>query len=161
MMPASVPNMQVLDQGDGSTLVVRWDSVAVRDWYRYKVYIGTAPGVYTSNAFVTRSPARLTGLTAGTTYYVGVSIVDLAGQEGMITELSCVPLAVPRTPVGFNGATFVQGVRLEWLQNRELDLRGYYVYRSLDSSRTFSRMRAGVFTDTSIVDSSAGVWPRA
>jgi hypothetical protein len=161
MMPPALPNVQVLDQGDGSTLVARWDSVAVRDWYRYKVYVGTAPGVYTSNTLVTKSPARVSGLTAGTTYYVGVSIVDLAGQEGMITELSCVPMVTPRAPLGIDGSVVGQSVHLGWRPNAELDLRGYYVYRSVDSMRTFARLQTDAMTDTAIVDSSVAAWPRA
>jgi hypothetical protein len=160
MMPASVAGLQVRDCGDGTALYASWDSVQVPDWYRYKVYIGTSPGVYTSNNLYTTRSARLSGLTAGTRYYVGVSIVDLAGREGVITELSEVPRTIPQRPTGVWVENYAQGAILTWRKNLEMDLRGYNVYRSIDSTTIFTLLNVQPSPDTLWIDTLGTAWPR-
>jgi hypothetical protein len=159
MMPASVSGLQVLDCGNGTSLYARWDSVQVPDWYRYKVNVGTAPGVYTSNTLVTNRWARLDGLTTGTRYYVGVSIVDLAGQEGMITEISEVPLVIPRRPDGLWAWHGSGGPCIAWRGNPEMDLQGYDIYRGFDSVN-FTKLNVLPHADTLWVDTLGTAWPR-
>ncbi len=159
-MPATVAGLTVRDCGDGVSLYASWDSVAVPDWYRYKVYVGTSPGVYTSNSFSTTRWTTLPGLTAGTRYYIGVSIVDLAGQEGMITELSEVPRAVPQAPTGILVERYLLGAKVTWRENSEMDLRGYNVYRSIDSMTTFQRLNTELASDTSWIDTVGTAMPR-
>jgi hypothetical protein len=159
-MPAPVAGLQVRDCGDGASLHVSWDSVAVPDWYRYKVYIGTSPGVYTSNVFSTTRRTRLPGLTSGTRYYVGVSIVDLAGREGVITEESEVPQLVPQAPAGVWVENFGEGGMLTWGRNREMDIEGYHIYRSIDSLTSFIRLDSTLCTDTLWIDTLGTSWPR-
>jgi hypothetical protein len=160
MMPASVVGLQVRDCGDGTSLYASWDSVGVHDWYRYKVYIGTSPGVYTSNSLSTTCSAILSGLTAGTRYYVGVSIVDLAGREGLITELSEVPKTIPQGPTGVWAENYAHGAILTWRENLEMDLRGYNIYRSIDSLSNFIRLNTLPSPDTLWVDTLGTAWPR-
>ncbi|HET6272287.1 MAG TPA: M28 family peptidase [Bacteroidota bacterium] len=160
MMPASVAGLQIRDWGDGTSLYASWDSVQVPDWYRYKVYIGTVPGVYTSNSLVTTRWTRLNGLTAGTRYYVGVSIVDLAGREGVITELSGVPKVVPEKPTGVWVENYAHGALLTWRQNLEMDLQGYNIYRSIDSMTSFVPLTTQPYTDTLCIDTAGTAWPR-
>ncbi len=160
MMPASVAGLQVRDCGDGTSLYARWDSIQVPDWYRYKVYIGTSPGVYTSNSLSTTRWTELNGLTAGTRYYVGVSIVDLAGREGMITELSAVPQTIPQRPTGVWLEPYLRGARLTWRENLEMDVRGYNIYRCVDSTLNFTLLNAQPCPDTLWADTIDTVWPR-
>ena len=159
-MPAPVTGMQVRDCGDGASLFVNWDSVAVPDWYRYKVYVGTSPGVYTSNVFSTTQWTRLAGLTSGTRYYVGVSIVDLAGREGVITEESEVPQLVPQPPAGIWVENYEEGGILTWVRNLEMDLEGYHIYRSIDSLTSFARLNDDPCADTLWIDTLGTSWPR-
>jgi hypothetical protein len=160
MMPPTVPGLEVRDCGDGSSLYARWDSVQVPDWSRYKVYVGSAPGVYTSNSMVTTRWARLSGLTPGARYYVGVSIVDLAGGEGIITELSGVPKVVPGNPVGVWVENYADGALLTWRHNLEMDLRGYNIYRSIDSMSSFALLTTQPWSDTLYIDTLGAAWPR-
>lgn len=160
MMPPSVAGLRVRDWGDGTSLYAQWDSVLVPDWYRYKVYIGAAPGVYTSNTLQTARSARLTGLTAGTPYYVGVSIVDLAGREAIIVEESAIPRVIPLPPSGLWVEYYQQGARLTWRKNLEIDLRGYNIYRSIDSLTNFTRLNTLPHPDTLWVDTLGTAWPR-
>ena len=152
-LPPGVSNLSINDCGNGTSLFVQWDSVSVPDWYRYKVYVGTEPGVYTSSSLRTTHSATLTGLTTGTPYYVGVSTVDLAGNESPILEQSETPLLVPRPPQGIAAEGIVNGVRVTWESSGELDFRGYRVYRSWNSDSAFilltgEPIRDPAWTDT-------------
>jgi hypothetical protein len=160
MMPPSVEGLRVRDWGDGVSLSVQWDSVLVPDLYRYKVYLGTAPGVYTSNTLQTTRSARLSGLTTGTRYCVGVSIVDLAGREGMIVEQSEVPRVIPLPPSGVWVDHYQQGATLAWRKNLEVDLRGYNIYRSLDGMAHFAMLNTQPQRDTVWTDTLGTSWPR-
>ena len=153
MMPASVTGLQVRDCGNGTSLYASWDSVLVPDWYRYKVYIGTSPGVYTSNTLAATRWTRLDGLDTGARYYVGVSIVDLAGREGMITELSGVPRIIPEAPTGVWLFVGQHGGEINWRRNLEMDVQGYNIYRKTDSATGFVRLNIQPSPDTLWVDS--------
>jgi hypothetical protein len=160
MTPASVEGLQVRDWGDGTSLSVQWDSVLVQDWYRYKVYLGTAPGVYSSNSLQTTRSARLTGLTTGTQHYVGVSIVDLAGREGIIVEQSGVPRMIPLPPFGLWAENYQQGASLTWRKNLEVDLQGYNIYRSIDGMAHFTMLNTQPHPDTVWIDTLGATWSR-
>jgi hypothetical protein len=155
-LPPSVAGLRVRDRGNGSSLVVQWDSVFAADLYRYRVSVGTAPGVYDTSYLQTTRSRLLTGLTAGTTYYVGVSIVDLAGLEGIIVEQSGIPRTVPLPPVGLVAESIPNAIRLYWQRNQEIDLRGYNLYQKADTATTFSLVNGQPIVDTFWVD---GVLP--
>lgn len=152
-LPPTVPNLSVRDRGTGTALLVQWDSVSVPDLYRYKVQVGTSPGVYTSSYLQTTRSRLITGLTEGTPYYVGVSIVDLAGREGLINEGTMVPRSVPLAPTGVTTEGLGNGVRLEWLPNREVDLHGYNVYRAPVPTEAFVKLNVQPITGTTWLDS--------
>jgi hypothetical protein len=138
----------VRDRGDGTSLLVQWDSVPVPDWYRYKVYWGTIPGVYTNSVLATSKKYLIAGLTTGTRYYVGVSIVDLANRESMIMEQSATPRVVPLAPAGMMTQTQPGGVIVRWRSNREVDLNGYNIYRASLAPQSFIRLNATPYRDT-------------
>lgn len=152
-LPPTVPNLSVRDRGTGTALFVQWDSVLVPDLYRYKVQVGTSPGAYTASYLQTGRSRLITGLTAGTPYYIGVSIVDLAGREGLISEGTMVPRSVPLAPAGVTTEGLASGVRLEWLPNQEMDLRGYNVYRSPMPTEAFIRLNVEPIVGSHWLDS--------
>jgi len=128
-LPPSVFNFRITDCGNGTSLLAEWDSVYVSDLYRYKVHVGTQPGVYTTSFLQTNTSATINGLTTGIDYYVGVSTIDLAGNESPIIEQSEIPLAVPRPPSGITAEGVDNGIVVTWEPNSEMDLKGYNVFR--------------------------------
>ncbi len=130
-MPASVANLRVLDRGNGTSLRVSWDSVQVPDFALYRIYVGRIPGVYDTIYTQTTRSRTITGLTEGTSYIIGVSIVDLVGREGMVTELTGVPRSVPLPPAGLATEGLSGCVKLNWRKNTEMDMLGYNVYRTM------------------------------
>ena len=159
-MPPSVEGLQVVDRGNGTSLFAAWDSVAVQDWYRYRVSVGTSPGVYDTSHVQSARSRAITGLTAGVQYFIGVSIIDLTGREGVIVEQSGIPASVPLPPVGFTAEGIPNAIRLRWRENTEMDLRGYNIYRRPDTTGGFTRITPQPFPDTLWTDSvyTAGVY---
>lgn len=159
-LPPNIAGLNVRDRGDGTSLFVQWDSVGVPDWYRYKVYVGTQPGTYTTNYLQTTRTRLITELTTGTRYYIGVSILDLAGNESVIVEQSEMPLTVPRRPQGIVAEGIDNGIRLTWTPNNEVDLRGYNIYRSIQPDTTFSLLNTQPCINSVWIDSplTAGIY---
>jgi hypothetical protein len=90
-VPQSVRDVVITDQGSGSSLYVQWQDVNEEDFKEYKVHVGESPGDY--NRVMTTSSNNITieGLTSGTEYFVGISVVDTDGYESSIIEQSYIP----------------------------------------------------------------------
>lgn len=155
-MPPTVARLQVRDCGDGTSLFVSWDSTSAPDFASYKIYVGRIPGVYDTIYTQSATSREIEGLTEGVSYMIGVSVVDLVGREGIITQLSGVPRSVPLAPAGLTSIVVPgQGVRLQWRQNREMDLRGYNLYRWASYNPTFQRVNTSPLVDTTYLDTPA------
>lgn len=113
--PPTVPANVGVSVGGSGKLNVTWDASTdtVSGVANYKVYYGTASGVYDA----TGSPADagdntsllLSGLTNGVTYYIVVSAVDEAGNESaQSSEVSGSPENVQGSTSG--GGCFIQTV---------------------------------------------------
>ncbi|MBI5474424.1 MAG: M20/M25/M40 family metallo-hydrolase [Ignavibacteriae bacterium] len=151
-MPPNVANLQVRDRGNGNSLYVSWDSVAVPDWASYKVYVGGSAVSYDTSYLQTTRTRTITGLIPSKRYYIGVSIVDIVGREGMITQLSAVPRTQPQPPVGLVSTSLPGSVKLNWRRNGEMDLRGYIVFRKPLASGTFESITPTPIADTTLID---------
>ncbi len=154
-MPPSVTGLRLRDKGDGTCLVATWDSASVLDFSSYKVYVGRVLGLYDTSYTVTSRSKSITGLLQGQNYFVGVSIVDIAGREGFITELSGIPRSIPLPPAGLTAESLGVPVHLKWRKNLELDLLGYNIYRRTHPTLGFVRMNSQPIIDTTWIDPSA------
>lgn len=121
----------------------------------YHVYRGTASGQYGDKP-LTAEPVRTTSykdtaVVNGKTYFYMVRAVDSPVLPWRESPDSVEASATPRDqtpPARPTGLTVVPGVKrvfLTWNENRESDISGYHVYRSLKSGREYTRL-----TDTSI-----------
>lgn len=99
--PPVVPASPTLTPGVKS-LVINWTAVA--DAATYKIYYGTASGLYGTPITTTGTSYTLTSLADDTTYYVVISAVDASGNESAkSTEISAktkdtTPPAAPGKP---------------------------------------------------------------
>jgi len=128
--PAMVNDVQLVDYGTGSSLRLSWTLSPDPDIDHYNIYVGTASGIYDTTFAVTDSPYLIENLTEGVEYFVGISAVDNAGNEGVIVERSATPYAVPRTPTDLTDFPQIHQILLSWRANREYDLMGYNIFRS-------------------------------
>lgn len=65
---------------------VSWNANTEPDLAGYKVYMGTAPGQYSTPVTVTTPSYTFQGATDKTTYYVAVSAFDTSGNESALSD---------------------------------------------------------------------------
>ncbi len=152
-MPPAVAGLHIRDVGDGQSLLVEWDSVFVPDAALYKIQWGNSSGAYDSSITQRTRSFVINNLNEGEGCYVGVSIIDLTGREGVIEERSAVPLTVPLPPAGVALQNLPEAINISWRRNTELDISGYNLYRSSDLGANFTRVNAATISDTSWSDS--------
>jgi fibronectin type 3 domain-containing protein len=105
--PPAVPAAPSLTPG-AKSMGVSWTAVATAA--TYKVYFGTATGVYGTPVTVSGTSTTLTNLLDNTTYFVAISAIDASGNESAKSaEISgktrdTVPPAVPAAPTLTPGA---------------------------------------------------------
>jgi len=152
-LPPVVDGFVLRDRGDGSSLFASWDDASVPDVHEYRVYVGQLPFLYDTSFVVSTTSTLVPNLIEGRQYFVGVAGIDLTGQEGLIAERSSVPWTVPLPPRAL--AASPPWPRLDWRPGSEVDLLGYHVYRSLDSSQFFVRLTSEPVRDTTFTDSTS------
>ncbi len=98
----------------------------------YKVFFGTASGIYSSNQTVSSLSFLHTSLTNGVRYYYAVSAISAVGSGPLSDEFSAVPMSNPSAPQSVTALPGVQQISLSWavpLTNGGSNITGYKVYR--------------------------------
>ncbi len=128
--PGTPQGLQVRDQGTGTGLSVWWALSEDPNITQYKVsYTNTQTSVtLTQNVAV--NICNLSGLQEGVEYEISVSSVDGEGTESFPVYGFGTPLSIPRAPLGFEVNPFNSSISLSWHPNTEVDLAGYYIWRS-------------------------------
>lgn len=118
----------------------------------YDVRYGTSSGVYTQTAASVTSPYTLTGLTAGTTYYVSVRAKNAVGAGTNYDSNQLSALTSPAAPAGLAAAATTGQVALTW--SAAATATSYEVYRgTATGSYTLLTTVAGTsHTDTTVVN---------
>jgi hypothetical protein len=155
VMPSSVKNYYLVDEGTGNSLIAWWSPNQSPDLEEYKIYLGNQSGVYDTSFTTTDTLFTIGNLTEGNLYYVGVSVLDQDGYESLIVERSATPLEFPANPRDFTATPLWHQVRLNWLKNNEYDLLGYNIYRSDIEGEPGDKLNQSIYLDTVYVDNSA------
>ena len=155
VIPAPVDNYKLVDGGNGNSLSLNWSPNVEPDLDGYNIYIGTSSGIYDSTFSTVDTVYILYGLTEGTTYYVGVSAYDFAGNQSIIVERNAIPLLLPLPPSGITVSPQWHQVELNWNANLEFDLMGYNIYRSEIEGVLGDKQNSSINTDTVYVDIDA------
>ena len=94
-------------------------------------------------------------MVEGTQYYIGIAVYDSDGYESLMNEKIGIPNSIPIAPAGLSEKALWHAVEINWLNNLELDLIGYNIYRSTPSTEdTLLRLNTSVLTDTFFIDTS-------
>jgi hypothetical protein len=142
------------DCGNGHSLSATVPADSLADRAGYAFYVGPSSGG-TTMRFSGDSPSfTLLGLSGGTEYTVGVSLLDEMGMESPLIEATAVPRSVPLPPTGFNAVTAVpySRVAFSWRRNDEMDLAGYRLERMFAADTGFTVVKAVPQPDTSVTD---------
>ena len=155
LMPSMVQNYKLVDAGTGNSLLLSWSPNNSPDFSNYKIYLGTESGVYDTVLVTTDTIFTVGGLIEGNLYYIGVSVLDQDGYESLIVERSGVPFEFPFAPEGFTANPLWHQVEFSWFNNREYDLYGYNLYRSVIEGQLGTKLNQNILQDTTYVDASA------
>ncbi|RJP60327.1 MAG: M28 family peptidase [Ignavibacteriales bacterium] len=150
--PSLVDNFVIADSGDGSTLVLNWNANTDPDVIGYKIYVGTSEGNYDSEFQTNNTSYKVTGLTEGVLYHIGVSALDAEGYESFIVERTKIPNSFPMSPKEFTVEPRWHSVELNWIENEELDIIGYNIYRATEESDDFAKLNEEIIQSISFLD---------
>jgi hypothetical protein len=125
-----------------------WDPNSEPDLAGYKLYYGTASGVYThTNVLGLVTNTAVSGLSEGVTYYFAVTAFNTSGLESDFSnEVSYqVPFPEPDRVPGFQYLTLWQGRKpnilgLQWLSVTNVPLNEYRVYWGFINTNTQARL---------------------
>ncbi len=154
--------------GDGRNML-SWDLVTTRSdgsqysgFVGYNIYRGTEKGWY-EDAPLNKEPLRTnsysdTAVTNNKTYFYIVRAVDsptLPWNESLDSfEVAATPrdMTPPGRPTGLTVIPGVGRIFLTWNENKEKDLAGYNVYRSVKSGRGYVRITDKLINRTTYSD---------
>jgi fibronectin type 3 domain-containing protein len=126
----------------------------------YNIYRGTTSGGPYSKL---NGPAVIASnyndntVVSGTTYYYVVRAVDaIPNESGNSNQASAMSIDTtpPAAPTGLVATAGVSTVSLDWNNNTESDLAGYYVYRSTTSGGTYARLNGTLLSSSNYTDNS-------
>jgi fibronectin type 3 domain-containing protein len=168
LLSLAAPKSPQAASGDGSVMLT-WEPVTTRSdgsvhqgFVGYLVYRGTGPGIYDDLPLnkepLTENRYRDASAVNDTQYSYRVRAVDSPVRPWQESLDSAEVPATPRdktAPAAPTGITVVPGIGrvfLTWNENRERDLAGYHVYRSLKAGGDKLRLTAKPLNRTTFSD---------
>jgi len=121
---------QIVDNGDGQALTVYWENCNPE--YTYKILWGEFTGSYSDSIIAAPGSCSQTisGITEGIQYFISVVGSASDGYPAIYTmEAYETPLIVPRSPQSLVANSEFKQIELNWIDNTELDLNHYNIYR--------------------------------
>jgi arabinogalactan endo-1,4-beta-galactosidase len=158
-VPPSAPTGLSATAGN-STVSLNWNDNNETDLSGYNVYRSTTSGGPYSKlnvSLLTVSNYSDNSVSGGVTYYYVVRAVDTASNESdNSNQASATPTDTiqPAAPTGLTAMAGDSTVSLNWNDNGEPDINGYYVYRSTTSGGTYTRLSSTILTGSNYTDDS-------
>lgn len=149
-----MPVAEIRDSGSGKPVTISWQSVGTSPFgsvVSYRVYHGTAPGIYTDSVSTLGLSLTYSGL-ASSLHYFAVRAIDEHGNRSAISdELSMIPMV----PNNFRLYGLQKSINLQWDPNPDPDMAGYNIYRSVNSDTMFIKINGdfiagNIFYDTAV-----------
>jgi len=151
--PAGVNDIAALDIGSGSELQVTWSRLNESGVTGYYVFWGLESGLYNDSIYTVNVSDTITGLLPDSLYYMTVRAIDGDGKQSLrAEEISAIPRSAPLRSENVTATPVTGGIRIDYNKNVELDLVGYRIYRSIDSTWSYDSLNVALITDTSYTD---------
>ncbi|MEO6435846.1 MAG: Ig-like domain-containing protein, partial [Tepidisphaeraceae bacterium] len=147
--------------GAPSGITVDWSNNAEGDLAGYNIYRSEAPnGTYVklNSSLLGVSSYFDASAPAGVASYYRVTAVDLANNESVAAQTNATRPAdstAPAQPAGLGLTASPSGIALNWSDNSESDLAGYYVYRSDASDGVFTKLNTTILLASNYTDTTA------
>ena len=153
--PGRNDKFELLQPGDGSTILLNIGSPTITDFQEYKIYVGQESINYTQEFTTTDTSLVIEDLEEGIEYFIAVSVVNHANYESLKTEKSIVTESVPQAVSNLSKTPSPNEVDLEWDFNEELDICNYKIYRKREDESNFVEIEIvdsdiNSFTDSSL-----------
>ena len=143
-------------------LTLAWDPSIGTDVTGYRLHYGTTNGVYSTKVEAgSATSCKVSGLTAGLTYYFAATAINSSGIESAYSnQVSWAAPATdtqpPAAPAQLKAAAQASGANLTWSANTETDLAGYRVYYGTASGSYSASIDAKKVTAYSVTGLDAG-----
>ncbi|MGD0818111.1 MAG: fibronectin type III domain-containing protein [Methanomassiliicoccales archaeon] len=167
--PCTVPSSPVLTSATAGNLSVTlvWTAPASNGYSPltgYEMCFGTSVVNTTWTKFSTVGASvlseKITGLTAGTTYYFGVKALNVAGSSAMSNNWTSVPYTIPGAPTLTSATAGVNSAVLVWTapaSNGGSPITGYLVYYGPSGVMTqFDDVRTAMTLNVNVTGLTAG-----
>ena len=150
--PFSSFTITSVTQSSGTQVQVAWG--ASTGATSYDIQYGTTSGTYTTTVSNQTSPATVTGLSAGTTYYFMVTANNSSGSLNASSEVGISLIIPPSVPASLTAVASNTQVALTWGASSGAGTITYNVLRSTTSGSGYSAVSTAqsgtTFTDTGL-----------
>lgn len=170
--PASPKSVKAL--GGDSFNFITWETVTTlidgspdEGFVGYNIYRGTEQGIYDEPPLnkdpITTKSYKDTGAVNNRTYFYIIRSVNGPVQPWVESpdslDVTATPrhLTPPNRPTGLRAIPGVGRVFLSWNENKESDLAGYHVYRSMKHGKDYDRLTDKLLLRTTYSDATVTV----
>jgi hypothetical protein len=151
-MPSKVDHLNIIDMGDGQSLLLNWSPPSDPEFEGYHIYLGRESGIY-DTTFISQDTSMIVdNLSEGLKYYLGITTYDEDGFESFLIEKSGTPRSLPLSPSRLTDSPLWHEIELHWAPNSEYDLLGYNIYRSTAEEELGTKLNPEAVTDTIFTD---------
>lgn len=158
----SAPTGLSATAGDGN-VDLAWTANSEPDVIGYNVYRSVTSGsgyLLLNGSLVTGTSYQDSSATNGTTYFYVVTAFDSESLESTFSaEVSATPAdgTAPAAPSGLFASSGQASISLDWNDNGESDLAGYWVYRSTTSGGGYAALNTTLASSSAWVDNTVSV----
>ena len=138
--PGRNDEFELLQPGDGNSILLNIGSPTITDFQEYKIYVGQESTNYTQEFTTTDTSLVIDELEEGIEYFIAVSVVNQANYESLKTEKSIITESTPQAVSNLSKTPAPDEVNLEWDFNEELDISNYKIYRKREDESNFSEI---------------------
>lgn|GEM_PF-816678 len=135
--PEKVKNFELLDLGDGKKLLARWQKNKNDLATKYKLSIKSQNNSIATNYIIIDTFFIFENLIENQLYEVAIAALTDDDFESPAVFAYQTPKSIPRKPLNFAAKPKKNSILLTWFSNKEIDLKGYKIYKAEENSENY------------------------